>query len=99
MSNTVQGVPTPADWPVTAGNAERVTKNADGTIHFPPGYAIRHRGLRDAPTRYDWDAMLSAHEMIDEHDQRILDNGQIPDLDQYKRIVLWWDYFDVSRKQ
>jgi len=43
--------------------------------------------------------MLSAHEMIDEHDQRILDHSQIPDLDPYKRVKLWWDYYNVSTLQ
>jgi len=104
MSNTVQGVPTPADWPVTAGNATtRVTKNADGTIAFPAGTKGTPLGqssfLPGNITRYDWDAMLSAHVMIDVHDQRILDAGQIPDLDYYRRINLWYSYFNVSRQQ
>jgi len=104
MSNIVQGVPTPADWPVTAGNATtRVTKNLDGTIAFLPGTRGTPLGqasfLPGNITRYDWDAMLSAHEMIDEHDQRILDASQIPDLDYYRRINLWYSYFNVSRVQ
>ncbi len=111
MSNTVQGVPTPADFPVTAGNlyAWRVMPNGDGTIHFVPNNGLFLTGaysnteaaqLVRNPSRYDYEAILSAHAMIDEHDQRIKDAGEIPDIaNQYARQKLWWDYFNLSKKQ
>lgn len=47
--------------------------------------------------RFSYDAMLSAWEMLDEHDQRIRDAGQIPS--NIGRQPLWRSYYQVSKKQ
>ncbi len=108
MSNVVQGVPTPAEWPESAGNFQtRVTRTPEGYWKMPQTLTAGHNAQFvyvlnpgvELPTPFDWDAMLSAHEMIDEHDQRIRDIGQIPDLDPARRRALWTEYYRVSQNQ
>jgi hypothetical protein len=109
MSNTVQGVPTPADFPITAGNADyRVIKNADGTVKAASNFGPFVRFGRTRPIwraenpycpEHEYDAVVSAHAMMADHDQLIEDASQYPDPDPYKRQNLWWSYYNLSTKQ
>lgn len=102
--STVLGVPTPSDFPPTAGNLDkRVTRNPDGTADAPWKFARRNGHLFGAENpwcpEHEYDAIASAHAMIDEHDQRIRDASLLADLDPYRRISLWWSYYNLSTKQ
>ena len=59
-----------------------------------------HTGWRFASEgSHSYDAMRSAWAMLDEHDQRIYDNNQTPDLKPVPRQTLWRGYYRLSKTQ